>query len=298
MTLLKHHDEPFIDALRDDLPSENDERRALARLLAAGVMTGAGVAVPGTVAAAGVVSAPVGFVAKLSGLSWAAKVGLAGAAAVVAAGAPVAMELASHRPGNVPESTAPESTAATIESTTQRAQQRPATDQIGSALGVSVSSREVETHSRRDRAPAQLHAPGFGATPMATTPNQQKPRSSADAAVARRALAQPTAEASASAPVLAFPTVEVPALPEPGRDARGSALVEAFDEVESTEPQSMLAEESLLIQQAMLALRAGDRAAALYWLGEHTRRFPQGRLERERERALERAHRLAPSEQE
>ena len=51
---------------------------------------------------------------------------------------------------------------------------------------------------------------------------------------------------------------------------------------------STLLEETRLIEQALAALGGDDRASARYWLGEHARRFPDGLLLPERQRALER----------
>jgi len=66
--------DPFIDALRDDLPTERDQARIRARLLAAGVIAGTGLAAPG-VAAGGAVAS--GLLPKLLALPMFAKVGLA-----------------------------------------------------------------------------------------------------------------------------------------------------------------------------------------------------------------------------
>jgi hypothetical protein len=66
--------DPFIDALRADLPTERDEARVRARLLAAGVIASTGLAAPG-VAAGG--AAAGGLLPKLLALPMFAKVGLA-----------------------------------------------------------------------------------------------------------------------------------------------------------------------------------------------------------------------------
>jgi hypothetical protein len=49
-----------------------------------------------------------------------------------------------------------------------------------------------------------------------------------------------------------------------------------------------LAQETPLIERAMLAIQAGDSARARYWLAEHARLFPQGLLARERSLAAAR----------
>lgn len=66
--------DPFINALRDDLPTERDRARIRARLLAAGVIASTGLAAPG-VAAGG--TAATGLLPKLLALPMFAKVGLA-----------------------------------------------------------------------------------------------------------------------------------------------------------------------------------------------------------------------------
>ena len=66
--------DPFISALRDDLPTERDRARIRARLLAAGVIASTGLAAPG-VAAGG--SVAVGLLPKLLALPMFVKVGLA-----------------------------------------------------------------------------------------------------------------------------------------------------------------------------------------------------------------------------
>jgi hypothetical protein len=50
-----------------------------------------------------------------------------------------------------------------------------------------------------------------------------------------------------------------------------------------------LGEETELVERALYALKLGDREGARRALAEHGRRFPNGLLARERERALARA---------
>jgi hypothetical protein len=56
--------------------------------------------------------------------------------------------------------------------------------------------------------------------------------------------------------------------------------------------EASLAEETRLIQQALLAIADGDRDRARGWLGEHAQRFPNGFLAVERSRAFERLAQL------
>jgi len=51
---------------------------------------------------------------------------------------------------------------------------------------------------------------------------------------------------------------------------------------------SGLEAETRLIEQALRAARAGERDQALAWLSEHQRRYPNGKLAPERQRALDR----------
>lgn len=74
MSTREPSEDPFIDALRGDLPTEHDRARIRARLLAAGVIAGTGLAAPG-VAAGGAVA--TGLLPKLLALPMFAKVGLA-----------------------------------------------------------------------------------------------------------------------------------------------------------------------------------------------------------------------------
>ncbi len=66
--------DPFIDALRADLPTERDQARIRARLLAAGVIASTGLAAPGVAAGSAVAG---GVLPKLLALPMFAKVGLA-----------------------------------------------------------------------------------------------------------------------------------------------------------------------------------------------------------------------------
>jgi len=86
---------------------------------------------------------------------------------------------------------------------------------------------------------------------------------------------------------------EPPALPpsEAQRHASELGPVAAFPVEESLGPNtaSTLGEETALVERALYALRLGDREGARRALVEHARRFPNGLLVRERERALTRA---------
>lgn len=76
-------------------------------------------------------------------------------------------------------------------------------------------------------------------------------------------------------------TAATPALPGTEREGGRTELVQA----------SSLAEETRLMERAMVALGEGDGELARRSLEEHARRFPAGLLQRERERALGRLRR-------
>jgi hypothetical protein len=80
-------DSSLEEALRNDLPSGDTERRLRLRLLAAGVAVGNGVAT--TTAAAGTAAggaAATGVVGKVLGMSWGIKLGVAAAIAIPSVG--------------------------------------------------------------------------------------------------------------------------------------------------------------------------------------------------------------------
>jgi hypothetical protein len=81
-------DSALEEALRNDLPSGDTERRLRLRLLAAGVAVGNGVATTTAAAgtAAGGAAAATGVVGKVLGMSWGIKLGLAAAIAIPSVG--------------------------------------------------------------------------------------------------------------------------------------------------------------------------------------------------------------------
>jgi hypothetical protein len=243
----------FIDALRSDLPSQADERRIHARLVAAGVGVGTGLALP-SMAAAASAGAKAGLLPKLALLSWGAKMGLAGAI-IAAVAVPVASELAKPEPV-----AAPTTVAAATES--------PAGTKRG---GSPPPALPGDTENEVLRLPEQAASwersrPEVGARSKLVERARQKPEESRPEALPRGD------RPSAASPSFArFPGVEAPRA--------------ASSELQT----STLRQEAEVIERALSALRAGDRATALHWLAEHARRFPQGQLRRERERAFERA---------
>jgi hypothetical protein len=254
----------FIDALRGDLPSEHDEARVRARLIASGVLVAAsavtsGVAAAGTAGAAGSIgsAAPaglvkVGFFSKVLALPMATKVGAATTVAVaLAAGVPIALE-------------ASPAVQAPAESRTSPAVQAPQArraPEVSEPLGGAPRATDATTR------PASMTTKPLEPTPpQAATP----PR------------------VTAAAPSKAhLPAERAPSRP---RTAPASELATQVKPAAST-----LAEETHLMERAMAALGEGDRENAGYWLAEHDRRFPRGLLTRERVRTLERLRQMATS---
>lgn len=290
----------FVEALRGDLPSAGDEARVRARLCGAGVVvTGAALttsasgalttsapgalgpsavltAVPSGVAMTGAAGgvgagaplalAKAGLLSKVLLLPAAAKLG-ATATLVVAAATTLPLVLDNDAPSPAPSSAREAAPAAA-----------PASPGVSAAPAASASEPAGIAYAR-DSAPAATPArvPQAASAPLVV---ERLPSASA----ARRP-ANAVSDARGMAPALG-PRKKQPTAP--GHDeARGRA-----------EPAraSTLGDEARLIEQAMLALGAGDADAARRFLEEHARRFPGGALERERERALARLQQPARRE--
>jgi hypothetical protein len=143
MSTREPENDPFIAALRDDLPTEHDQARVRARLLSAGVLVGTGLAAPG-VAAGGAVAS--GLLPKLLALPMMAKIGLA-ATVVGLSAAPIA--------GYVAESDAGKPQSAPHSAPRQAAEVRPAlttaTTSVATALPPPESTPAEPAKSPRER---------------------------------------------------------------------------------------------------------------------------------------------------
>ncbi|HEY3253363.1 MAG TPA: hypothetical protein VGJ91_05425 [Polyangiaceae bacterium] len=273
MNLDDDDDSVFERALRADLPSLSEQNRLRQRILAAGVA--AGTALGSTnVAAAAPTSLGASALSKLSALSWPAKVGLAAALAAPVAGL------------SLPQSFAPVPAAALVAQVRSRA----AVVRAGAATKAALSPANALPLSAPQLAPAARAEP-------ASEP--------AAANIAARAPLQPAAPALApvSAPSNANPSSNPSPgsnpNPNPNPNPNGNAdaaepAVAAFDSVAHDAPgpdlerlpnSSTLAAETQLLDRAFAALAAGDRTTAATLVAEHARRFPNGLLRQERERA-------------
>jgi hypothetical protein len=278
----------LIDSLRSELPQARDQQRVKARLLSAGIIgasvatTGAAAALGSSGAAAGVgVGAELGLLSKLAGLSLGAKLGAASLVVAAAVAIPVTSELLSAeedaRSVPVPQAErrsvargaeSPASAAQPVEA--EEAEAREAARALLEELDVATEGTKEVASGAELAAPApQLGAGVVGQSPAS-------PEASAKGLRAQVATRPPLDGAQGSAELAPNPGEAVAAFSMPQEPSPNPAT-----------SASTLRAEAELIERALGALRAGDRATALAWLTEHARRFPQGQLARERQRALD-----------
>ena len=133
-----------------------------------------------------------------------------------------------------------------------------------------VLGAPLQSPPRGARAPAHPMSER-GAPPVATALDTMDPK--------------PALAPRVPAPVSHDPS----AVEEPYSSPRASSAAFPMDEGDG-ERTSTLGEENALIERALYALKQGDRDGARRALDEHARRFPNGLLARERDRALSRAN--------
>lgn len=242
------------EALRSDLPDERQAARLRARF-AALTVAGAAMAASSSAAAStlGAKAAGAGWfasaTARVAALSWGAKVGLA--TAVSASVAAPAWILTSHAEPS-------RDTVAVV--ATPKAKRAAKTNVPSERRAVGAPSAPVvETSGAREETSDEPSASAVAPT----GPRRVEPRRAAPA-VAIAPAAAPAPEAAAVSTAAAAPTL---------------AVADGFQSV------TTLREETALVDQALAALRAGDLALARDRVQEHERRFPNGLLRRERERA-------------
>jgi len=281
--------DPFVEALRDDLPSAADERRVRARLLAAGVvvgsaalsvqtaaaLTGPGASVP---AGAGTGALAAGGSALNGATSGAALTGASGAAGGLgAAGAPALIKVGLLSKVLVLPLAAKVGVATTLAVAVAATSIPLVLDRdAGTAKVANVAAPPPAARvaapppAARDVAPLLSPAVVPGARESGTREPEVAPSAAGDGA-------DPTPRADTG----------VSSAPRVSRPSRAPRAASAHT--------SALSEEARLMERAMLALGEGDHVLARRSLEEHARRFPRGLLARERERAFTRLSATAPA---
>lgn len=270
----------LVDALRSDLPNAEQSARIKARLAALATISAVGLASASAAASTGLATTATkagllaSAVSRVSALSWGTKVGLAAAVSASAAAGPMLLSQSDERASESVTAGAP--SVSTVRRTNTRAPRR----------GVPGASIE---------APAATVAPAAPPASVEREPSvvtaSAEERAAPPAARVMRAASQPPAGPASQA----APTVAVTA---GGGALSAAAPVAVFDAPPELQPAppsvrvsdapvsgTTLAEETALVDRAFAALRAGQLASAETLVLEHQRRFPNGVLLRERERA-------------
>ena len=289
MNLDDDDDSVFERALRADLPTLAEQNRMRQRILAAGIAAGAAlgttnVAAAATQASVGA-SALVKLSAKASALSWPAKLGVAAVLAAPVAALPLVYEPVRGA-----------ALVSQVRSSATSLRARPATKAAlspANSLPLEAAQAAPIAQAAPLTQPAPLARPAPLAQPGPTT--QTEPTlEPVPANAAARALAPDTSNPTRSAP---SPGAN---LPTSGNLGASEPAVAAFDSIahgaavnesERLRNDSTLAAETQLLDRAFAALAVGDRGTATALVAEHARRFPNGLLRQERERARSR---LAP----
>jgi hypothetical protein len=273
--------ERLVEALQQDGPSDRDAARLRARLAGIGIATGAGLA-EGTAAASvpvakAAASAGVGLSTRWASLALLPKMGIVAVVAATAVGGPlVAVEIRGRAVAEPAKVAAPVHDGA-------RSAADPAPERAVSSNGVEAKLA-ARTALAEPGAVTPVKAPGMLRAEDARHAAVRAPRAGAGTPGEKKENAggerTPAADVAA-APVLASTTTTNVVASSAGATAR-------FVENPSSSPPpraSSLAEETALMDAAFAAVRVGDAATAEALVAEHARRFPQGLLWRERERA-------------
>ncbi len=216
---------------------------------------------------------------RLAALSWVSKVGLATVVSASLVGGPLLVARSLHQPSGAASPAVQRTVArserpngAAINPTMEMVRQEPAPES---------TSKELAPAAAAAAAAAPARADGRRATEADTVVRLSATAAQSAGRVAPTPAA--AAEALPGAPSAAVGAFEVaPADPSPPGAAPADPSPPGVPPVEIA---SALREETLLIDGAFAALRAGDRTTAARLVDEHARRFPQGSLWRERERA-------------
>jgi len=238
-------DSIFEQALKGDLPSAGEQARLRKRLLAAGLSVGSGLTAASTASAQAGWGATVA--AKVAALSWPMTLVLGAAVATPIVALPVWL---SPKQTNLVASSA--------------ARPRP----MPSVVPVAAPPRAVVANEPASVATEPASSPS--STDAANTMGATRaiPRAASSGGIAPARAAEPSAAAANAQPAVA------------AFDGPSSA-----DSSESARRATTLAAETQLLDRAFAELAAGHQSNAAALIAEHQRRFPNGLLSQERERA-------------
>jgi hypothetical protein len=252
--MTEEDDDLFVSVLRADLPTDHQQDLMRKRLFAAGLSVSSGLAtLSATSAAHGGVAAgaasSASLLSKLGALSWPVKLGLAAAVAVPAVSVPLWVAERAAAPST--------STSASV-NVAQRAPQHAAAQAV---------------HAIAEPAPAPMSEPAAIIVSEPELPSVAVRRSIERAAPVEPAAVAPALPARDVTPQPAAVAAFAPASPSAG------------DGMTAQQRATTLAAENALLDRAFAELSAGHRTSAASLIAEHARRFPQGLLRQERERA-------------
>jgi TolA-binding protein len=258
----------WVDALRADLPDEHDQARVAARLAGLGVFSAGALSTASASAVTSAAATSSGLVARWGALSWAGKIGVSASLSSLAVGGALALNQAHVAGASHPAVTDPASSL--------RADGARVRDI--SRAGSSTGRREIE--AARPSTPAIPRAVTASApdtrtaVPLVITSDRASPVA---AAAVVNSGSELSSLGSASTPI---GVAQFGATP-----ASASSALEPQAAVSPAAPSTTLHEETTLIDAALGALHSGNRALAARLIAEHQRRFPNGLLVEERERA-------------
>ncbi|MET0790133.1 MAG: hypothetical protein ABW061_01305 [Polyangiaceae bacterium] len=243
-------DSIFEQALRGDLPSVDEQARLRKRLFAAGLSAGTGLAATSTASAQAGWGATV--FAKVAALSWPATLALGAAVATPIVALPIWLSpnKTSHAPTEPARSVR---VAASAAPSAERAHASSAAE--GAVAGSAVAGSAVASSA-------------VASSAVAESGTRSVPRTAGSGVVSALHTQRPSAAAVSAAPAVA--AFAVPSSADGDASVRGA---------------STLAAETQLLDRAFAELAAGNRSAASALIAEHARRFPNGLLNQERERA-------------
>lgn len=260
----------LIRALREDLPSAQQEERMRRRLLSAGLAVGGELVALNAASQTAVASSAVG--AKLMALSLPAKLGLG-----VALAASVSVPLWRAQAESESTHRAVAAMVAAFPVKANAARERTA-DELAAPVPENAAESVVSAPvSTPPDSASESGTPRTGARVRAAPPSAARDVSAFD-------VTQPAAPAVTNAAPSAVAAFELPGSAAPVARAASPAGANA----PLSAPASTLAEETRILDRAFAEIAAGNRNAAAALIAEHAARFPNGVLKQEREQARNR----------